>query len=323
MKYKILLLLGLLHVVSVRLSGQSSECITLTFDQPGVLPSAEGFVFQGSAAESDVFIVNAGKLYLNTIGTSAAAFYLLPNAYDSSRDFTLEFEARVIQVTGPFGFDFEVSDASLDFEFGVMENGVFLPPPGRPFFPLGTVAGATHVYRISSIAGSSTYELFLDNVLAVAGNIAPGGDPGMRFLFGDGTGSADSHVEIDNIRFCQPQSPPVLTVLIDIKPGSFPNTIQLRSHGQLPVAILGTSSFAVSAVDPTTVTFAGAPVSSHTNGSLFAAYDDVNNDGIIDLLLHFSIENVQLSSGDTTAILFGQLHDSTSITGQDSVRVLP
>jgi hypothetical protein len=43
--------------------------------------------------------------------------------------------------------------------------------------------------------------------------------------------------------------------VIDVKPGSFPNSINVRSAGVIPVAILTTGAFDAAAVDPTTVLF--------------------------------------------------------------------
>jgi hypothetical protein len=139
--------------------------------------------------------------------------------------------------------------------------------------------------------------------------------------FGDGTGDADSMAEIDNLRFCQPR--PALSVAIDIKPGSFPNTIQRRSHGRVPVALLGSTALSVLDVDLATVMFAGAPVTTRQNGSFMAGVEDVNGDGLDDLVLHFATDLLLLAPGDTTATLSGQLQNGTSIIGQDSVRVLP
>ena len=45
---------------------------------------------------------------------------------------------------------------------------------------------------------------------------------------------------------------------IDIKPGSDPNSINLKSKGVVPVAVLTTPDFDAATVDPATVEFAGA-----------------------------------------------------------------
>jgi hypothetical protein len=49
--------------------------------------------------------------------------------------------------------------------------------------------------------------------------------------------------------------PPVLTVVIDIKPGSVTNPINVRSSGVIPVAVLTTPSFDATSIDVSTVRF--------------------------------------------------------------------
>jgi DNA-binding beta-propeller fold protein YncE len=105
-------------------------------------------------------------------------------------------------------------------------------------------------------------------------------------------------------------------VAIDIKPGGSPNSINLKSEGVVPVAILGSQSFNVVDVDVSTVSFAGALPEKF-------AYEDVNSDGLIDLVFHFRTQHLQLTSSSTEAILIGKLRDGRSITGTDSVRIVP
>ena len=54
-----------------------------------------------------------------------------------------------------------------------------------------------------------------------------------------------------------------------------------------------------------------------------ASFQDVNNDGRLDLVVQVSTEALQLSEGDTQATLAGQTSDGKSITGSDSVRIVP
>src|SRR5206468_53129 len=56
-----------------------------------------------------------------------------------------------------------------------------------------------------------------------------------------------------------------ISVLIDIKPGSYPNSINLGSGGTVPVAIISTPTFDASTVIPTTITLAGATVKFRGN----------------------------------------------------------
>ena len=51
-------------------------------------------------------------------------------------------------------------------------------------------------------------------------------------------------------------TPPAQLISIDIKPGSFPDSINPRSKGVIPVAILTTDTFDATTVDSATVRFA-------------------------------------------------------------------
>ena len=50
---------------------------------------------------------------------------------------------------------------------------------------------------------------------------------------------------------------PALQVIVDIKPGSCPNPLNVKSSGVLPVAILGTADFDVTTIDATSIRLAG------------------------------------------------------------------
>ena len=53
-----------------------------------------------------------------------------------------------------------------------------------------------------------------------------------------------------------------INVTIDIKPGAFPNSINLGSNGNVPMAILSSADFDATTVDPETVTLADARCAS-------------------------------------------------------------
>jgi hypothetical protein len=118
---------------------------------------------------------------------------------------------------------------------------------------------------------------------------------------------------------CEP-----IVVLLDIKPGSYPNVINLGSHGVIPVAILTTEDFEATTVDPDTVELAGATVAIRGNGNrLLAAEEDVDGDGDIDLVLHVETENLELATGVTEATLTGQTYDGEEIIGSDTIEIVP
>ena len=108
-----------------------------------------------------------------------------------------------------------------------------------------------------------------------------------------------------------------LLVDLDIKPGSDPNTINSKSMGLVPVAILGSDEFDVSTVDKTTVTFGPGAAAAVHDGHL----EDVNDDGLLDLVFHFVQKDTGLSPGDTEADLNGVTLDGTPFCGMDAVVV--
>jgi hypothetical protein len=136
----------------------------------------------------------------------------------------------------------------------------------------------------------------------------------------DGSPSSSLYIEVDNLTI---GNSAVTGVSVDIKPGSFPNSINLTSSGKVPVAIYGTAAFDVMAVDPATVTLAGARVTSKNGGGLMASVQDVDGDGIPDLVLHFATQELVLSEGDTEAVLEGSTVDGGLFRGVDSVRIVP
>jgi hypothetical protein len=117
--------------------------------------------------------------------------------------------------------------------------------------------------------------------------------------------------------------PDVVDVTIDIKPGSYPNTINLGSNGTVPVAILSTADFDATKVDPLTVTLASAPVKLKGKGTPMFSIEDVDRDGRPDMLVHVSTQALVLSPNDTEAVLEGNTTEGIYIRGSDTVRVVP
>jgi hypothetical protein len=108
-----------------------------------------------------------------------------------------------------------------------------------------------------------------------------------------------------------------ITVAIDIKPGSSPNSVNPKSKGVIPVAILTTDTFDAATVDPNTVTFGpngAAPVHS--------ALENVDGDGDTDLILHFNTQATGIQCGDTSASLTGETFSGQTIHGSDSINTV-
>ncbi|HBR18548.1 MAG: hypothetical protein A3G39_10195 [Deltaproteobacteria bacterium RIFCSPLOWO2_12_FULL_43_16] len=114
----------------------------------------------------------------------------------------------------------------------------------------------------------------------------------------------------------------VITVQIDIKPGSFPNAIKLQDTGNIPVAIFSTAAFDARTIDIAGLELNGAGVRIVKGKGYQASYEDINGDGILDLLVHFDRGDVQLILGDSTATVTGKTIDGVIIQGTDSVKVI-
>ena len=54
-----------------------------------------------------------------------------------------------------------------------------------------------------------------------------------------------------------------------------------------------------------------------------ASEEDVNGDGLLDLVVHVDTLAFDLSAVDTEATLSALLFDGTEITGSDSIRIVP
>ena len=102
---------------------------------------------------------------------------------------------------------------------------------------------------------------------------------------------------------------------IDIKPGSFPNSINLNNNGNVPVAILGSQNFDVSTINTNTISFAGTEESKYS-------IQDVNGDSIVDMVCHFDTQNLNLNMGDTSATLTAQTLSGDAFSASDSVRIV-
>lgn len=115
----------------------------------------------------------------------------------------------------------------------------------------------------------------------------------------------------------------VIPVDTDIKPGSDPNSINPNSKGKIPVAILSTEDFdATTEVDRESLTF-GRTGDEDSLAKCTKSTEDVNGDGLDDLVCHFNTQDTGFEQGNTEGILKGLTNDGIPIEGSDSVRIVP
>lgn len=115
-------------------------------------------------------------------------------------------------------------------------------------------------------------------------------------------------------------------VLIDIKPGSDPNSINLKSKGVVPLALLSSQDFDATTIfkgetEPT-IYFAGAE-------EVRWAIEDVNSDGLNDVIFHFETTQLNLDENSTQGdFTIGYSYDPVgnlipSYVSQDQVNIVP
>jgi len=116
----------------------------------------------------------------------------------------------------------------------------------------------------------------------------------------------------------------VITVVVDIKPGSDTNPINLRSRGVLPVAIFSSEDFDATQVDPSTVDVAGAGVAVRGRGRYMAHPEDVDGDGLVDLVIQVEVQDLDPSQlQDGYAVVTGATYDDEEFQGEDAVLLVP
>ncbi|NQT83439.1 hypothetical protein HQ563_10465 [bacterium] len=120
----------------------------------------------------------------------------------------------------------------------------------------------------------------------------------------------------------------VIHVAIDIKPGSDPNSINLASHGVIPVAFLTTVQFDASEIDPLTVTLKGEDFSGLVRlrgkkQAPMAGMEDVDGDGDLDLVVHLETENLALYELDEVCELGALTYGGLVVSGMDTIRLVP
>jgi hypothetical protein len=116
---------------------------------------------------------------------------------------------------------------------------------------------------------------------------------------------------------------PTLVVDIDVKPGSDPNCLNERIRGMIPVAILGSVTFDVTEVDATSLQFAGLQPRVSGNHEPTCSTEDVNMDGVSDLVCQFAYSKEDWAPGNGFASLQGKLYDGTEIQGSDLICLVP
>lgn len=106
---------------------------------------------------------------------------------------------------------------------------------------------------------------------------------------------------------------------IDIKPGSYPNSINLKSKGVIQVAILTTDTLDATTVNSASVRFGATGTEAVP---VHFALEDVDGDGDFDMILHFRTNETGIQCEDTFAFLVGATFSLQAIQGTDSIKTV-
>jgi hypothetical protein len=82
--------------------------------------------------------------------------------------------------------------------------------------------------------------------------------------------------------------------------------------------------FDATQIDPSTVSMEGMEIKMvGKSEKLLAHIEDVNGDGLLDMVVQIQDQDGVFTSGSSTAIVTGNLYDGTPFTGSDSICVVP
>ena len=267
-------------------------------------------VIKPSLIPDDTIGSDGGQVTDQTFGDRATVFFP-PGALTQPTQVAIDVLAKPLDIPNPTGFTGP----------GTLFVNIHLTP--EPNFPLAA-PGLTLVLPLRDPMISGT-QMKLYRVDPATGQLVPA----INFLgrevagFVDADGLSATFQGISRLSTVVGLIPEALNVGVDIKPGDSPNTINLKSKGVLPVAILSTDTFDATTVRPETVLLAGASVRLKGNGQPVFSFEDVNGDGRLDIVLQFETQSLEITSTDTQANLTGRTKDGLRIVGHDDIRIVP
>jgi hypothetical protein len=249
--------------------------------------------------------------------------YLINNNGWTSLATALEFDLSAIPA------DVTIVSAQLTVGVGTIEGNRSLAISGYSGSGSAALAdfsaGALLAEKSVPAGGTSTFTL---DVTTFVADLIGGGHAFAGFNLRESPANAYGwQVMVMN---WQPDVSPVLTVQyeairtvgLDIKPKSMPNSINPKSRGNIPVAILSDSTFyAPGEVSVASLTF--GRIGDETSLRMCDPYgNDVNDDGLLDLTCYFDNLATGFLPSDTQGVLNGQTIGGVMIKGTDSVRIL-
>jgi len=109
--------------------------------------------------------------------------------------------------------------------------------------------------------------------------------------------------------------------IFDIKPDSEPSCFNSDGNGLIPVRIMGTPTFDVNTIDAETLQLDAQPVATGGGGKLMCHVEDVNGDGLDDLVCQFD-DNGVYDPTDTVGTVTGLRTDASPFVSTDAICIV-
>ena len=243
--------------------------------------------------------------------------------YSVQDNIPVEYPSKIWRATSNDGITWENRTLSLPYNTGTWESSVFDPhvvsQEGGGYIMYYTAASQEAGWQLASATSEDGITWSNRSQIGIGG--------GYPFFFRDVDGTPYLYFSrgTDILRVKGEETQLPIEVALDIKPGSYPNSINPESKGKIPVAILSTVEFdAPQMVNRDSLTF-GPTGAEASLAFCNPEGEDVNRDGLLDLVCHFYTQTAAFQCGDTKGILKGETQepDGTLIEGSDSVRINP
>ena len=213
--FRIAVIVAASGIIIVSAPADASIMESFEFNLEGVLPSTRAVLYNNCGLpEAGQFEVSGGLLRQRSFDCPGSAAYRFTNfasgeTVDSSLGFEMEARLRILRVApkpasgSPARATFGVADDANVYEVFFRPEGVGLRGPGELDFPVTAFDHSEfHTYRLSSAGGSTTFQLFIDDLPFLVGTALSRTAIFNGFEWGGVIRNAD--VDWDYVRFAQP-----------------------------------------------------------------------------------------------------------------------